>query len=437
MFPDYGTGSPHFLPLDLIAMDTRQKSTTSPCSAHNVQHQDPQLDTRVDTHQDGSGFSHNTIRIQQMTPDPFATPPGQSSVSPNVGKRLNDLDFEEGRPLKRPGSHKTKSSVGRRQLLACPFFKKDPRRHWDCASWKDDTVSHVKQHIFRSHFMPYFCVQCGDEFKTLHLLHAHIRNDCSRSFEEPDSITMEQNTKLRSRFSAKLNVQAQWYAVFEILFPGTPRPISPFYSPLIEGTLEELQDFVVSNEGLDAVLICLLEGQSELKVPESEDRMRGALRRGLQSLIDRWAASRLTTGTTSLNGKAISPITPQSILPSRSQPVTRNPGIHTTFSDVSDHVQCDNRQDHANGLSQPGLTDITMHMPPLYGPLPYFGGTDFDGIPFDLHRSHQAFGGQHWPASAAPTTGPVDLCALIDPSEIYDEERLDWTLYPAKEASST
>lgn len=43
------------------------------------------------------------------------------------------------------------------QALACLFLKKDPRRHWDCASFKtkDAKVSHIKQHIYPKRTTPH------------------------------------------------------------------------------------------------------------------------------------------------------------------------------------------------------------------------------------------------------------------------------------------
>lgn len=225
-----------------------------------------------------------------------------SAAGTNTNKRLNTKGGTNVDPGKRRSLSKVKSPASTRPRplpLACPFFKKDPRRHWDCASYKanNSKLSHVKQHIYRSHNRPYFCPLCGTEFQDPQLCDAHIRTGCPSPgpFLEPDGITTQQRTDLSRRPSSKLSVEAQWYAVFDIVCPGFPRPPSPYNGPAPEATIAAFQQFITSDEAIQTLSTCLLEDQAWNRRPERPVRLQ-SIRRGLQRLIDQWPVSRYPVG---------------------------------------------------------------------------------------------------------------------------------------------
>lgn len=185
----------------------------------------------------------------------------------------------------------TNPTAVRFQALACPFFKKDPARHWDCASFKTTKISHVKQHTYRKHTRPHLCPICGTQFKEPRMCDIHLRTGCSRPrpFLDPDGITIDQRNALNKRPASKANVGSQWYAMFDIIFPGCDRPSSPYNSPVpaeSEATYMKLREFIRSDEAVEAMLMSVSGSLSQDMNPEKRPYLREAVQKGLQDLVE-------------------------------------------------------------------------------------------------------------------------------------------------------
>lgn len=145
------------------------------------------------------------------------TPEAQGGIMATTKRKLQgqngDNERQEQRIKVRALPRNEKPATVKVQPLACPFFKKNPRRHWDCVNFKtkDAKISHIKQHIYRKHTRPHICPFCGQEFKDPHLRDKHLRVGCPqpRPFLEPDGITMDQRNALNKRPASKLNVESQ------------------------------------------------------------------------------------------------------------------------------------------------------------------------------------------------------------------------------------
>ncbi|KAK7182742.1 hypothetical protein DPSP01_013925 [Paraphaeosphaeria sporulosa] len=116
--------------------------------------------------------------------------------------------------------------------LACPFAKHDPLKHRQCFRYdKMDQISRLKQHLLRVHQLPIHCVRCSQTFSTESRRDSHLRSVPGCSIQPNQAhlgITETQKSQLAQRVSAKNSKEKNWYLIYEILFPGSPRPDTPF-----------------------------------------------------------------------------------------------------------------------------------------------------------------------------------------------------------------
>lgn len=156
---------------------------------------------------DRSGGAQGFSLIKQSLQAPSSPNTQQDIIIVKTRKRSHDEQNEDAPQhpyFKRQAVPENRpSTVHKPRHLACPFFKKDPRRHWGCASFKTNNakLSHFKQHIYRKHTMPHFCLLCGTQFEDPHLRDVHVRAGCRQSVEffKPDGITMKQRDDMNLR----------------------------------------------------------------------------------------------------------------------------------------------------------------------------------------------------------------------------------------------
>ncbi len=137
-------------------------------------------------------------------------------------------------PMKR---RKTNLEGGR--LLACPFFKFNPIRHMECMlrnRLKD--LPFVVQHVLRSHeLQPIHCLVCGEAFRSHDECDSHTKTgSCERRAFEYPGLTQDQQAELRKP-RRHLNEEQRWFAVWDIAFPGSPQPDSPYVGSEVEEIL--------------------------------------------------------------------------------------------------------------------------------------------------------------------------------------------------------
>lgn len=133
--------------------------------------------------------------------------------------------------------------------FACPLYKKNPLEYKKCSSFETKRISHLKQHITRTHSKVPFCARCLVTFQDTASCHDHIRQkSCQKSalFVEPDGITEEQRKALSYRVPStkKITREQQWFCVFDIVCPRhQPRPLSPYHeSTMCEGIIAQIRD---------------------------------------------------------------------------------------------------------------------------------------------------------------------------------------------------
>lgn len=123
------------------------------------------------------------------------------------------------------------------RLFGCPFYKRDPVKYLFCMMRQTLTgTNYVKQHLVRYHRPPIHCPTCGEVFQQKSARDAHIeKNTCARREFKLEGMNLEQQEALRrtSRFAGH---EERWYQIWDILFPGEPRPESPY----VDDALEEI-----------------------------------------------------------------------------------------------------------------------------------------------------------------------------------------------------
>lgn len=168
----------------------------------------------------------------------------RSSVT-SLGKHpRDDGDISSNNGLQSPDHKKKRTSASMisldGRLLACPYNKIDPSRYSEvnteeknyrgCSSCYLTTISRLKQHLYRVHKRPdHYCACCFKIFESKESLDTHAR---SRSCEVQDpqfseKMNFDQVTLIRRRAVGQ-DQSETWFAIFEILFPGTPRPQSAY-----------------------------------------------------------------------------------------------------------------------------------------------------------------------------------------------------------------
>ncbi|KAI1850803.1 hypothetical protein JX265_013366 [Neoarthrinium moseri] len=143
------------------------------------------------------------------------------------------------------------SEEKRRPMFACPFAKKDPVGYDHCHKhkYKLTEIKHVKQHLARRHLI-WDCPRCRQGFRTKGLYDQHLRESVCEviSRDPPEGMTLEQQPQLSRRSNSRLSPEDQWFAIWDILFPGRPRPMSPYQDDFINITDHNnyLQEFLGS-----------------------------------------------------------------------------------------------------------------------------------------------------------------------------------------------
>ncbi|KAL9073305.1 MAG: hypothetical protein Q9157_004782 [Trypethelium eluteriae] len=206
----------------------------------------------------------------------------------------NDKDEEEDGARIRPPTKK--EDQGPEKLLACPFCKLKPRKYRSCYKYTLRDISRVKQHLRRCHGIPKYCPSCYSTFGTEKARDDHIRSRNCQNAPPVDfeCVSEEQRKLLEQRVSKSKSTVENWYTIFEILFPGTPRPSTPYVEGVLSEQLCEFQDFT-SIEGPQIVNDLI---QARIPPPlrpqeyEVSAFVHTLFQDGVTALLERWETSR-------------------------------------------------------------------------------------------------------------------------------------------------
>ncbi|KAI3335801.1 hypothetical protein F4824DRAFT_463602 [Ustulina deusta] len=246
--------------LEIGAMDSTQEDLAI-LIVHNstIYKIDPRFRTTRPTLAAGSSISieRRTVVVGTVCGETQGTPSGTASTNPSCASQKEPLtpsehvpnypnrnrnrrrqrrsrDSDDQQPQRRSKPRSGPSDV--RRWFACPFYRYNPDVHRNCLNYKLSRIVDVRLHICRFHTQPSYCPRCGTEFqddpvytqRDAHLdpEHCEVLGDVAR----PSGATSEQ---LESMASAAMHgrgctEEGRWYAIWDIMFPGAPRPLSPF-----------------------------------------------------------------------------------------------------------------------------------------------------------------------------------------------------------------
>lgn len=236
----------------------------------------------------GQGASSTSKPAQKATDN--------TKRSDSKRKRADDSDEQDNSARRNgPGSagKKRRKTMPLDTQLACPYFKKDPRRHKACCGFGGLKISYVKQHLGRNHNLPLHCPVCISEFADERSRDEHIRaRSCEQveNHQAPDGITLEQRLWLSKRGPSNLSDEQQWYRIFEYLFPGHRPPRSPYNDTTFSEEFHDFRDFLSQPIGLDMLLGRLRQNPNW--TAENEELFAPDIGHGLGHLYWLWVAAR-------------------------------------------------------------------------------------------------------------------------------------------------
>ncbi|KAH7013073.1 hypothetical protein EDB80DRAFT_363857 [Ilyonectria destructans] len=215
--------------------------------------------------------------------------------------RFENGDSGESDPERsRLHSKRTKVSqtkdLGRPRFLACPFWKLDPVKHYECFSNKTLKISYVKQHLERRHTPDFYCQRCYIIFSDAEAIDKHVLEaSCTRGpLAMLEGVSQSQKKQLTCR--SKGSVEEQWYTMWNILFPGRRRPSS------IHVDSDQSEDFCRIKEFSQREGVIILRHQLQtsgiFSTPGvSDDQLEETIRRGMNSMFQAFRPGTISTAT--------------------------------------------------------------------------------------------------------------------------------------------
>ncbi|KAI1321875.1 hypothetical protein F5Y16DRAFT_65636 [Xylariaceae sp. FL0255] len=171
----------------------------------------------------GQSFHDQTLSLSQ---DPLRVQKKNEGVRRRRGGGNRP---PQGRPKLRRGQS------SRRRSFACPYYHYDNETHGACLSNTLGRIVDVRQHLFRWHVQPSHCPSCGEIFlddPDHAQLDAHTsRQTCEvTTFIQPLGATHDQLGRITTAADTRQGSSdpERWYIIWDILFPNSPRPSSPY-----------------------------------------------------------------------------------------------------------------------------------------------------------------------------------------------------------------
>ncbi|SCO91604.1 uncharacterized protein FRV6_15732 [Fusarium oxysporum] len=225
-----------------------------------------------------------------------STRDGTSSTRGRKNQRQDDdLGDEAGDGKNEPPSKRGKTSQsqcgGRSRFLACPYWKSDPEKYWECFLKKNDTIAHLKQHLTRRHTPKYYCQICYETFGDFDLFDSHaLERSCTRGpSAKLEGISQQQKNQLSIK--SKGSVEQQWYTVWSILFPDLEPPATIYIHSTHSEDFCRIQEFA-QREGV-AIMLDELESNGLVVQPDASNQMlRSTVQRAMVAIFRSYSIRR-------------------------------------------------------------------------------------------------------------------------------------------------
>jgi hypothetical protein len=128
-------------------------------------------------------------------------------------------------------------------------------------------VAHLQRGPLHPRQPPY-CPICGRTFTSQQAANEHIseRNCQSQNFDEIEGITADQVNALRDLPKNRDSV-ARWYKIWDIIYPNTPRPASPYVDNILQEAAGILRRGITrANERTPSPALALLANELSLNI---------------------------------------------------------------------------------------------------------------------------------------------------------------------------
>lgn len=183
----------------------------------------------------GPRHLENTLAyVSQETPLVLSCVSPRNSEESDPCRQRGDWDGDDRQPKRRRTSRS--GSSNNTEALGCPFYFHNQEQHQSCLTYTLKRVGDVRQHICRRHYVqPSYCPRCGIEFPDdldFANLDAHLGQKICRTSSNVPRRSWATPAQLKamdaSPSSRASSEEERWYAIWAIMFPGKPRPLSIF-----------------------------------------------------------------------------------------------------------------------------------------------------------------------------------------------------------------
>jgi hypothetical protein len=154
------------------------------------------------------------------------------------------------RPIKRPKQSPSRPPA---RILACPFWKLDSQTHRRCFHIRPIRIADVKLHLNRKHKQPEeeYCQRCWIAFKNKTHKDVHLSDESSQRCKynpaaRPVGIDNTMAIALHKKSNPKYSTEDQWFAIWDIVCPDHPRPLSPYINDSLTEDATQLIELIVN-----------------------------------------------------------------------------------------------------------------------------------------------------------------------------------------------
>ncbi|KAF5594947.1 hypothetical protein FPCIR_4571 [Fusarium pseudocircinatum] len=243
--------------------------------------------------------SSSSSKGKEVAKDGSASSSGTKDAASTRGgrksRRQGDDLRDESRdrhnePPKKKGKISQSHCDKRSQFLACPYWKADSKKYWDCFLKKNDTIAHLKQHLTRRHTPKYYCQICYETFRDFDLFDSHaLERSCTRGpSAKLEGISQQQKNQLSLK--SKGPVEQQWYKVWSILFPDMEPPATIYICSTQSEDFCRIQEFA-QREGV-AIMLDELESNGLVVRPDASNQLlQSTVQRAMVSIFRTYSAS--------------------------------------------------------------------------------------------------------------------------------------------------
>ncbi|KAH6976454.1 hypothetical protein BKA56DRAFT_618366 [Ilyonectria sp. MPI-CAGE-AT-0026] len=150
--------------------------------------------------------------------------------SVNNNKNPGDSD-DEGSGDER-GQSNDDAADNDTRFWACLYYASDPHNHFRClGKYKLRRFADIMQHLERCHRLPpFYCPKCWHKQTNKAARDSHIRNCSSPNLPQPERLYDDKLDQLKDMLKGPRGRtdEEKWFAMWDVIFPGRPRPRSPY-----------------------------------------------------------------------------------------------------------------------------------------------------------------------------------------------------------------